>query len=81
MAADAQGKVTALRCRIIADLGGYLQLFTAAVPTFSGLMIRCPYDITNLAAEIRGVFSPKTPTGPARSAAPPEATYYIQRLV
>src|SRR5262249_48876219 len=81
MSADADGKVTGLRVRIIGDLGGYLQLFTALVPTLSGLMLTGVYDITNLDAEIRGVFTNKPPTGASRGPARPEATYYIERMM
>ena len=81
VAADRGGKITGLRVRITADLGAYLQLFTGLVPTLSGLMLTGVYDITNLDAEIRGVFTNKTPTGAYRGAGRPEATYYIERMM
>ncbi|MGH2585786.1 MAG: glyceraldehyde dehydrogenase subunit alpha, partial [Dehalococcoidia bacterium] len=81
VAADADGRITGLRARILADMGGYLSLFTAAVPTFSGLMLPGPYDITNLDAQILGVYTNKTPTGAYRGAGRPEATYYIERMM
>jgi aerobic carbon-monoxide dehydrogenase large subunit len=56
-------------------------LFTALVPTLSGLMLTGVYDIPALDAEIRGVFTNKTPTGAYRGAGRPEATYYIERML
>lgn len=81
LAADANGKVTAMRVRINADLGGYLQLFTGLVPTLSGLMLTGVYDIMNVDAEIKGIFTNKAPTGAYRGAGRPEATYYIERMM
>jgi carbon-monoxide dehydrogenase large subunit len=81
MAADREGKVLGLRVRILADLGGYLQVFTALVPTFSGLMVPGVYDIQNLDVQITGVFTNKTATAAYRGAGRPEATYYIERMM
>jgi len=81
LAADRSGKVLGVRARITADLGAYLQVLTALTPTLSGLMIPGPYDIQNLDAEVRGVFTNKTPTGAYRGAGRPEATYYIERMM
>ena len=81
LTADRDGRVLGMRVRIAADLGGYLQLFTGLVPTLSGLMLPGVYDIKNIDAEIRGVFTNKTPTGAYRGAGRPEATYYIERMM
>jgi carbon-monoxide dehydrogenase large subunit len=81
LAADSNGKVLGMRVRITADLGGYLQLFTGLVPTLSGLMLPGVYDIRNVDAEIKGVFTTKTATGAYRGAGRPEATYYIERMM
>ncbi len=81
VAADANGKVQAIRARIRADMGAYLQAFTAGVPTFSGLMLPGVYDIHNVDVEISGAFTNKAPTGAYRGAGRPEATYYIERMM
>ncbi|MGD9894497.1 MAG: glyceraldehyde dehydrogenase subunit alpha [Dehalococcoidia bacterium] len=81
MAADRDGKILGLRARIIADLGAYLQVFTALVPTFSGLMAPGIYDIQNLDLQITGVFTNKVATAAYRGAGRPEATYYIERMM
>src|SRR5581483_10397882 len=80
-AVDNTGRVLGLRVKIWADMGGYLATFTAAVPTFSGLMIPGPYDISNIDVQITGVYTNKTPTGAYRGAGRPEATYYIERIM
>lgn len=79
VAASREGKVLGFKVRIIGDMGGYLQAFTAGVPTFSGLMLPGVYDIKAVDAEIRGVFTNKCPTGAYRGAGRPEASYYIER--
>ena len=81
LGADRDGRVLGLRARITADLGAYLQVFTALVPTFSGLMVPGIYDITNLDMQITGVFTNKTATAAYRGAGRPEATYYIERMM
>jgi carbon-monoxide dehydrogenase large subunit len=81
LGADRDGRILGLRARITADLGAYLQVFTALVPTFSGLMAPGVYDIQNLDLQITGVFTNKTATAAYRGAGRPEATYYIERMM
>jgi aerobic carbon-monoxide dehydrogenase large subunit len=81
LAADNDGKILGLRAKITADLGAYLQVFTALVPTFSGLMAPGVYDIQNLDLQITGVFTNKMATAAYRGAGRPEATYYIERMM
>ncbi|MHB8575733.1 MAG: xanthine dehydrogenase family protein molybdopterin-binding subunit [Dehalococcoidia bacterium] len=81
VAATKEGKVTALRLKITADMGAYSSLFTNLVPTFSGLMCVGPYTFPAVKAEIYGVFTNTTPTGAYRGAGRPEATYYIERMM
>jgi carbon-monoxide dehydrogenase large subunit len=81
MAANRDGRILGVRARITADLGGYLQLFTGLIPTFSGLMAPGVYDIQNLDLQITGVFTNKTATAAYRGAGRPEATYYIERMM
>jgi len=81
IAATKEGKVTAIRVKILADNGAYCQLFTNLVPTLSGLMLTGVYDIPAVSSEIYGVFTNKTATGAYRGAGRPEATYYIERMM
>ncbi len=81
VAAAKNGTILGLRMKLIGDLGAYHQLFTPAVPTFSGLMSTGVYKIANLRSEVLGVFTNKTPVDAYRGAGRPEATYYVERIV
>jgi carbon-monoxide dehydrogenase large subunit len=80
-AATKDGTILGLRMKLIGDLGAFHQLFTPAVPTFSGLMSTGVYKIANLRSEVIGVFTNKTPVDAYRGAGRPEATYYVERIV
>jgi carbon-monoxide dehydrogenase large subunit len=80
-AAAKDGTILGLRMKLIGDLGAFHQLFTPAVPTFSGLMSTGVYKIANLRSEVLGVFTNKTPVDAYRGAGRPEATYYVERIV
>ena len=75
------GKVLAIKTKIIADLGAYYQILTAAVPTLSQLMMTGPYDIQAASSELICVFTNKSPTDAYRGAGRPEATYFLERAL
>ncbi len=81
LAADATGKVTAVRVKLIADMGAYLQLVTPGVPLLGGFLYHGCYDIANYSFECTSVFTNKTPTDAYRGAGRPEATYAIERAM
>ncbi|GBD10837.1 Carbon monoxide dehydrogenase large chain [bacterium HR23] len=81
VAYDQDGGITALRVRIWADLGAYCQTFTHAIPTLTLTMLNGPYKIPNLAWELYGVYTNKTPTDAYRGAGRPEATYLLERAL
>src|SRR3989449_4196402 len=80
-AATRDGTMTGLRVRVLADIGAYSQLLSAAVPTNTGLMSCGSYRIPHAFAEVIGVFTNCTPTGAYRGAGRPEATFLIERAV
>ena len=80
-AATRDGTITGLRVRVLADIGAYSQLLSAAVPTNTGLMSCGSYRIPHAFAEDIGVFTNCTPTGAYRGAGRPEATFLIERAV
>jgi len=80
-AVDADGRVQALRARVIGDMGAYLLLFTALVPMLTINMLVGPYDIPVVDAELVEVFTNCAPTDAHRGAGRPEATYYLERLM
>ena len=81
LAADANGKVTACRVRLLADMGAYLQLVTPGVPLLGSFLYTGVYDIANFSFSCTAVFTTKTPTDAYRGAGRPEATYAIERAM
>ena len=83
LAADADGKLTAVRVRLIADMGAYLQLVTPGHPAARRLPVRRrvrPAEGVRLLVHRR--CSPTmTPTDAYRGAGRPEATYAIERAM
>ncbi|MGH9470600.1 MAG: xanthine dehydrogenase family protein molybdopterin-binding subunit [Terriglobia bacterium] len=75
------GKVTGIKCRIVADLGAYHQLLTPAIPTLTALMILGCYRIPKVSVETVGVFTNKMATDAYRGAGRPEASYIIERAM
>ena len=80
-AVTADGKVLALRGRILADLGAFALTTTANVPTSTLSMLQGPYEVVNFDVELTELYSNKTPTGAYRGAGRPEPTYYLERLM
>ena len=81
LAADADGKVTAVRVALLADMGAYLQLVTPGVPLLGGFIYHGCYDIGAYSFRCTGLFTNKTPTDAYRGAGRPEATYAIERAM
>ncbi|NQV96508.1 MAG: molybdopterin-dependent oxidoreductase [Acidimicrobiaceae bacterium] len=82
LAADDSGKITAVRVRIIADMGAYLQLVTPGVPILGAFLYAGVYDIPQAYDfSCTGVFTTLTPTDAYRGAGRPEATYAIERAI
>lgn len=82
LAARRDGRITGIRARIIADIGAYAMGMGPGVPAINtGTAISGQYDIANIDAEVIGVYTNRTPTGPYRGAGHPEATFLIERMV
>lgn len=79
IAADANGKMTAVRVNLLADMGAYLQLLTPGVPLLGGFLYHGLYDVPAYSFKCTGVFTNKTPTDAYRGAGRPEATFAIER--
>jgi aerobic carbon-monoxide dehydrogenase large subunit len=82
LAADADGKLTAVRVRLIGDMGAYLQLVTPGIPLLGAFLYAGVYDLP-LAYDFSctSVFTTMTPTDAYRGAGRPEATYAIERAM
>jgi aerobic carbon-monoxide dehydrogenase large subunit len=74
LAADEEGKVTAVRVRLLADMGAYLQLVTPGIPLLGAFLYAGVYDVGAYSFSCTSVFTNKTPTDAYRGAGRPEAT-------
>jgi carbon-monoxide dehydrogenase large subunit len=81
LAADAEGRVTAVRANLLADMGAYLQLVTPGIPILGAFLYHGVYDVPAYHFECTGVFTTCTPTDAYRGAGRPEATYAIERAM
>ena len=81
VAAMRNGKVLGLKMRLIADIGAYNMLLTAAIPTLTMLMANGTYAIPAIRTTLTEVFTNKTPTDAYRGAGRPEATYFVERAM
>lgn len=81
LAADADGKISAVRVELLADMGAYLQLVTPGVPLLGAFLYHGCYDIGLYSFRCTGLFTNKTPTDAYRGAGRPEATYAIERAM
>ncbi len=81
LAVTKDGRILALKCRILADLGAYHQLLTALIPSMTALLSVGCYKIPAARVEYIGVFTNKMATDAYRGAGRPEATFLIERMV
>jgi carbon-monoxide dehydrogenase large subunit len=82
LAVDTGQRFTALRIRTLANVGGYISSFGAAVPAMSG--VRAPtgvYAIPVLDHEVKMMFTNTSPVDAYRGAGRPEMGYLLERLV
>jgi aerobic carbon-monoxide dehydrogenase large subunit len=80
-AVDAAGTLTAVRARIIANLGAFLYNGSLVTGAQIAAMIPGCYRLEHADIEALGVFTHTNPTGPYRGAGRPEAADAIERLV
>jgi carbon-monoxide dehydrogenase large subunit len=81
LAATAEGKITAVRVRLVSAMGAYLQLVTPGIPLLGAWLYSGSYDVEAYSFECTGVFTHTVPTDAYRGAGRPEATYAIERAV
>jgi carbon-monoxide dehydrogenase large subunit len=81
LAADADGRILAVRVRLLADMGAYLQLVTPGIPLLGAFLYAGVYDVPAYSFSCTSVFTNKTPTDAYRGAGRPEATYAIERAM
>jgi len=81
LAASAEGRIVAVRVRLTAAMGAYLQLVTPGIPLLGAWLYGGCYDVQAYDFACTGVFTNTTPTDAYRGAGRPEATYAIERAV
>lgn len=81
LAADADGKITAVRVHLIADMGAYFRLLTPVIPVLGSFLYHGVYDIPAYSFSLTSVFTNLVPTDAYRGAGRPEASYAIERAI
>ena len=82
MAFDADGRITALRAKTIANLGAYMSTFSSSVPTYLyATLLSGQYDIPAIYCEVDAVYTNTVPVDAYRGAGRPEATFVVERLI
>ncbi len=83
LAFDAEGHFLALDAEIIGDIGAYsIYPWTAALePVQVASFLPGPYRTPAYRGRVRGVCTPKPPTGPYRGVGRPMAVFAMERLV
>ncbi len=83
LAFDDDGRFIALDADILGDVGAYsIYPWTAALePVQVAGFMPGPYRIPHFSATVRGVCTPKPPTGPYRGVGRPMAVFALERLV
>ena len=80
-AVTSEGRILAMRCRILADLGAYSLNATPGPPVNAAKRVAGPYDIAAMDVECVGLMTHKPPTGPYRGAGGPEGAFFMERTV
>lgn len=78
---DAEGRILALRVRVLADLGAYLGQRGSTAANMWRTMGTSVYDIRTIDFDLRGIHTNRVPTCPYRGAGAPEAIFIIERLL
>ena len=68
MGATADGTITTIHVKVLADLGAYHQLLTPFIPCFTAFVAGGCYKVPNVQTDITGVFTNKFPTDAVRGA-------------
>lgn len=79
LAVTADGEVTALRARVLADIGAYP--VGPGIPNLTGAMAVGVYKIPAVEFTVTCVYTNTTPVAAYRGAGRPEAAYYIERMM
>ncbi len=81
MALAKDGRILGFRVQVIVDVGAYLQMLTALIPTLTAILSPGCYKMPAFVFEMKEVFTNKMATDAYRGAGRPEATYLIERAM
>ncbi len=83
LAVDRDGKLLGLCADVIGDIGAYsIYPWTGALePVQVVSFLPGPYRLEHYRGRIRGVLTPKPPTGPYRGVGRPSSTFAMERLI
>jgi carbon-monoxide dehydrogenase large subunit len=82
LALDANGKISALRAKTIANIGAYMSTFSSSVPTYLyATLLSGQYAIPHIHCEVDAVYTNTAPVDAYRGAGRPEATFVVERLI
>jgi carbon-monoxide dehydrogenase large subunit len=81
LAATAEGKITAVRVKLLAAMGAYMQLVSPGIPLLGAWLYAGCYDADAYSFECTGVYTNATSTDAYRGAGRPEATFAIERAI
>ncbi len=81
LAAKRDGTVLGIKYKLIADIGAYNMLLTAAIPTLTQGMLSGVYNFAAVRSELTEVFTNKMPTDAYRGAGRPEGIYFVERAM
>jgi aerobic carbon-monoxide dehydrogenase large subunit len=83
LAFDGEGKLLGLRADVTGDIGAYsIYPWTGALePVQVVSFLPGPYRLEHYRGRVRGVLTPKPPTGPYRGVGRPSSTFAMERLM
>jgi carbon-monoxide dehydrogenase large subunit len=80
-ALDDEGRITAMRVSITANLGAYCSQAGPIIPWFGACMTTGCYDVATAYVDVRMVVTNTVPVDAYRGAGRPEAAYLVERLM
>ncbi|MET0293721.1 MAG: xanthine dehydrogenase family protein molybdopterin-binding subunit, partial [Phenylobacterium sp.] len=83
LAVAADGALLGMTAEVLGDVGAYsIYPWTAALEPVQVIsFLPGPYKMDNYRARVRGVVTPKAPTGPYRGVGRPASTFVTERLI
>ncbi|RQR42780.1 xanthine dehydrogenase family protein molybdopterin-binding subunit [Burkholderia sp. Bp8992] len=83
LALDSDGRILGLRAEVIGDVGAYsIYPWTAGIEPVQVIsFLPGPYRVPAYHGHVRGVTTPKAPTGPYRGVGRPTSTFAMERLM